>query len=92
MSILIKTRYDMLEKINMVLISFIFICIITFGINATSVNHSNELNNANKIELKADGNCIYANYRIGGVCSGATERLCEGPPECKHPNSDLEVN
>lgn len=33
----------------------------------------------------SEGKCIYASHRLGGVCSGATTRLCEGPPECKHP-------
>lgn len=78
-----------MKKINKILAMFVFLCLVTFGINATSSNNSALVDGANKTELKAGGNCIYANYRIGGVCSGATERLCEGPPECSHPPKQI---
>jgi hypothetical protein len=83
----------MLLKLSSGIAILSFISIILFNVNAVASNDSSEIEvpkNMDNVALKASGNCIYANYRIGGVCSGATERLCEGSPECKHPPKQIQ--
>lgn len=52
-----------------------------YSIDTTKIKGAEDFIYLSEIE----SNCIYASHRIGGVCTGPTTRLCQGPPACQHP-------
>ncbi len=75
------------------IIAFAFALMLAISIN---MGHSLYLtaNQAINVNIANDPECICASHRVGGSCSGATTRFCQGSADCKdlcgNPEQELQ--